>query len=109
MVQSVSHENFTSVIKFKLSLVSDEGYKSSPRSMEVCVILSKLKNHNFSAETTGLKDFFTSWYMQCSRILPRQRLLTQTVRHYTYLRTITTHARECEIRVNYTKSVNSLM
>ena len=43
MVQSVSHENFTSVIKFKLSLVSDEGYKSSPRSMEVCVILSKLK------------------------------------------------------------------
>ena len=43
MVQSVSHENFTSVIKFKLSLVSDEGYKSSPRSMEVYVILSKLK------------------------------------------------------------------
>ena len=43
MVQSVSHENFTSVIKFKLSLASDEGYKSSPRSMEVCVILSKLK------------------------------------------------------------------
>ena len=66
MVQSVSHENFTSVIKFKLSLVSDEGYKSSPRSMEVCVILSKLKNHNFSAETTGLKDFFTCWYMQYS-------------------------------------------
>lgn len=58
MVQSVSHENFTSVIKFKLSLVSDEGYKSSPRFMEVCVILSKLKNYNFSAETTGLKDFF---------------------------------------------------